>query len=192
MTEALGHEPRLTFEAFLGFLETRAEGERWELIDGRLSKMMTPAAFRHQAIVRNLLVLLDTASVSISADWSAYPGAGVHIAQLGPSALIPDILVRGGSPPEEWRCDDPILIVEVLSRSTKRLDRGWKKTFFKEIPSLQHYVIVHQDRMRVDLLTRERGWTETPFEAPNAQIRLSALGVSATLRDIYRGTGIVE
>jgi hypothetical protein len=53
-------------------------------------------------------------------------------------------------------------------------------------------LIVHQDRMRVDLLTRERSWTETPFETPDAQIPLSALGVTVTLRDVYRGTGIDE
>lgn len=48
----------------------------------------------------------------------------------------------------------PRLIVEVLSPSTRSVDRREKLVAYKELESLRQYVIVHQDRMRVEVHTR--------------------------------------
>jgi Uma2 family endonuclease len=87
-------------------------------------------------------------------------------------------------------CVEPIVIIEVLSPSTKRLDRVEKRRFYQKIASLRYYAIVHQDRMRLELLTRADGWTERVFERPDDVIPFDALGVAALLRDIYRRTGV--
>jgi len=54
---------------------------------------------------------------------------------------------------------NPTIIVEVLSPSTERVDRGDKLASYKRIPALREYLRVSQDRERVEVYRRvEEGW----------------------------------
>ena len=45
--------------------------------------------------------------------------------------------------------NEPILIVEVISPSTEHIDRREKILFYKQMPSLQEYVVVEQKKIRL-------------------------------------------
>jgi Uma2 family endonuclease len=69
----------------------------------------------------------------------------------------PDVFVRCGPPPDgdPVRITDPIIVVEVLSRSTKGRDTGSKLVDYFRIPSVRHYLIARaQDRV---IIHHERG-----------------------------------
>lgn len=121
-------EPLFTFDEFLAFYESRPDEERWELFDG-IPEMMNPPVLPHQAVVRNLIFLLHSASLARDADWQVFPGAGVHVPYVPRSAPVPDLLVRRGPVPRGGYCDDPVILFEVLSPSTARRDRKWKRTY---------------------------------------------------------------
>jgi Uma2 family endonuclease len=53
---------------------------------------------------------------------------------------------------------NPCIIVEVLSDSTERDDRGWKSRDYRTIPSLEEYVLVSQETRRVEVFRRSTNW----------------------------------
>jgi Uma2 family endonuclease len=50
---------------------------------------------------------------------------------------------------------NPVVIVEVLSKSTETKDRGEKFRFYTQIPSLRHYVLIEQDNVQIDIYSRK-------------------------------------
>ena len=65
-------------------------------------------------------------------------------------SLIPDIVVT--CEPLDFatpRVDEPMIIVEVLSPSGEKDDLGRKLALYLEVPSLRHYLVIHQDSRRV-------------------------------------------
>ena len=85
---------------------------------------------------------------------------------------------------------NPLLIVEVLSRSTEGYDRGGKFDSYSTIPSLREYVLVAQDRMYVEtfyLPDENRDfWTRNIPTGDPAEITLQSIGFSLRLEDIYK------
>ncbi len=76
---------------------------------------------------------------------------------------------------------NPFLVVEVLSSSTAKYDRTTKSDYYRSIPSLQHSLLISQDRVSVEWFARQddRTWTATnyskesdvlPFQIPVAEI----------------------
>jgi Uma2 family endonuclease len=79
----------------------------------------------------------------------------------------------------------PILIIEVISPSTEREDRGRKKFDYFATPSIRQYAIVEQDARRIDLYTRAGDhWTDEVVEG-DAILDLSSIGVEMSLDTIY-------
>jgi Uma2 family endonuclease len=72
----------------------------------------------------------------------------------------PDVVVVCGEPRfDELRGDtllNPTLIVEVLSSSTEAYDRGDKFAHYRRLDSLQEYVLVAQDRCRIERFLRQK------------------------------------
>ena len=63
----------------------------------------------------------------------------------------PDVLVSCEENPEDpYFRNQPILIIEVTSPSTKHIDRREKLLFYQQMPSVQEYVIVDQHRMNIE------------------------------------------
>ena len=86
------------------------------------------------------------------------------------------------------RLTEPVVVIEVLSPSTERIDRGRKKLDYFATPSIQQYAIVEQDERLVDLYTRtDAGWVNDVI-TDKAALKLSSIGVELSLDTIYEDT----
>jgi Uma2 family endonuclease len=83
---------------------------------------------------------------------------------------------------------NPVLVAEVLSPSTESWDRGGKFARYQAVETLREYVLVSQVEMRVEWFTKlpDGDWRYAVAEGPGAQCRLTALGVTISLDDLYR------
>jgi len=84
---------------------------------------------------------------------------------------------------------NPAVIFEVLSPSTEGYDRGFKAEQYRQIPSLQAYVLIAQDRPHVEILTRSGAdpshWTLTEALGLDADISIAPIEVRLPLAEIY-------
>lgn len=103
----------------------------------------------------------------------------------------PDVVVVCGEP--EFLDSDvdtllnPTLLIEVLSDSTEKNDRGTKFKQYRQIPSLREYILVSQDEPLIEHFTR-RGdtyWELTETAGLDSQLVLSSLGCQIPLAEVY-------
>jgi len=82
---------------------------------------------------------------------------------------------------------NPNLIVEVLSDSTEAYDRGDKFALYRHIPSLREYLLVSQNRVRVERHRRgaDDHWTLTDYRGLEDQVPLESLDCTLALAEIY-------
>jgi Uma2 family endonuclease len=82
--------------------------------------------------------------------------------------------------------DEPAMIVEVLSRKTRRIDEGEKKDAYLTIPQLSAYLLIEQESPLVTIHRRtENGFVQEFYADVNAVIPLSEIGTDLPLSDIY-------
>ncbi|MEO8084296.1 MAG: Uma2 family endonuclease [Ardenticatenales bacterium] len=81
---------------------------------------------------------------------------------------------------------NPTAIFEVLSASTEARDRGEKWIRYRQIPSLQHYVLVSQSQPQIEVFTRSGDvWTFTDASGLDASLHLETIGVALALDEVY-------
>ena len=82
---------------------------------------------------------------------------------------------------------NPIVIFEVLSPSTERYDRGLKLQRYRTIATLQDYILVSQNELRVEQYTRQENnlWVLRDYETLDQELNIASIGVSLPLRAIY-------
>ncbi|WP_151088835.1 Uma2 family endonuclease [Hymenobacter baengnokdamensis] len=105
----------------------------------------------------------------------------------------PDIVVScDPSDDDPHTVHRPVFIVEVLSRSTEAHDRGWKAEQYRQLPSLQQYVLITQTRLLVENYTRfsHDTWTLTSYRQLTDVLPVPALGLALSLADIYKNLHI--
>ncbi|MDB5299610.1 MAG: hypothetical protein JWO87_1273 [Phycisphaerales bacterium] len=107
--------------------------------------------------------------------------------------VYPDATIVYGQPqfdPQDPNCTtiiNPRVIFEVLSESTEAYDRGAKFTRYREIESLEEFVLVSQDRPLVEAYTRQSGgtWLFEASSGVDVVAALRALQISLPLSEIY-------
>lgn len=75
-------------------------------------------------------------------------------------------------------------IVDVLSRGTTRIDRHEKRMAYESLSTLKEYVLVHQDRMRVEVRTVDGGEVCT-LDSPGDELRLEPVGFSIPVSELH-------
>ncbi|MBD2134445.1 Uma2 family endonuclease [Sphaerospermopsis sp. FACHB-1094] len=82
---------------------------------------------------------------------------------------------------------NPIMIAEVLSKSTKGYDRDEKFAAYRTIPSFQEYILIDQYTMHVEqyIKTDRRKWTFLEYEDSNDILNLASIACEISLADIY-------
>jgi Uma2 family endonuclease len=83
---------------------------------------------------------------------------------------------------------NPLLVVEVLSPSTKKHDKDNKFTMYRTLPSLREYVLVEQDQPRVTTFFRNDAghWEDTDVVGREGIARLSSVAGEIPLARVYR------
>jgi Uma2 family endonuclease len=105
-------------------------------------------------------------------------------------ATYPNVSVACGHAERDAEDDDalinPVVLVEVLSDSTEKDDRGEKFGHYRRIPSLRHYVLVSQHEPRIDYFTKtESGRWELDDARPGGVVRLEAIGCEISVDAVY-------
>ncbi len=110
----------------------------------------------------------------------------------------PDIVVVCEKPDFEDNHVDtllnPQILVEVLSDSTEKYDRGTKSAHYRRVQSLKEYLLVAQDRPFVERYVRQSdgSWLLTEFSGLEAVLAFATITAQVGLAEIYRGVEFPE
>lgn len=186
MTVAL-RDASIGLDAYERLCEEAPEGERLEFLDGRVVRMMVGGSTAHHALTRRLDNLIA----------ERLPPGGPCASfretmrlRAGTARFYPDIFVACGAEvgpdPDTRDVSSAVVIVEVLSPSTERYDRGSKWLKYQALPDLRHFVLVAQDQRRIEAFHRQgAGWHYELLQGPDAVLHLAAIGVALRLDAIY-------
>ncbi len=110
----------------------------------------------------------------------------------------PDVMVIQGEPlytgTGTTTVMNPLLIAEVLSKSTKNYDQGDKFLYYRSIPEFKEYILIDQRRYHVMQHTKilDGKWLLTEHESEEAIIELSSIKFQIKLSDIYEKVNFEE
>ncbi|MBW4541005.1 MAG: Uma2 family endonuclease [Myxacorys chilensis ATA2-1-KO14] len=109
----------------------------------------------------------------------------------------PDVMVIRGEPVYTDKgtttVTNPMLIAEVLSKSTQNYDQGDKFAYYRSIPEMQEYLLIDQTRSRVMQYRKtEQGWLLTDYESENSVVRLGTVELEIGFGDLYEGVSFDE
>ena len=139
----------MTVEEFLVWLEDKADCTRYELIAGRpVAMAREPAA--HARIKAQVWLALCKGIESRGLPCEALPdGMTVKIDEH--TAYEPDAVVHCGArlADDALLVPEPVIVVEVLSPTTKAHDAGAKLADYFRLPSVRHYLLVRTERLTV-------------------------------------------
>lgn len=191
----LAEREYVTQRAYLAM--ERAAFEKSEYFDGQLYPM-AGATKEHNRIKENLsgqfyAALEDHACQSFSSDFR------VHIPANSLYAY-PDLIVGCG---ELALLDDqfdtllnPVVLVEILSKSTRGYDKNAKFALYRDIPTLREYMIVDSRRVNVAVWQKslEGAWSLAVETAqPDDVIRIDSIDFTLPVRKIYnRVPGLID
>ncbi len=99
----------------------------------------------------------------------------------------PDVsVVCRSNPPTDSFQDEPVVVVEVLSPSTRRLDNGEKREAYLSLPSVRVYLMVETTHPRVEVYRlTEQGFVEEHYQGLEAVILLPEIDAALPLSEIY-------
>ncbi|PKO90708.1 MAG: hypothetical protein CVU16_09510 [Betaproteobacteria bacterium HGW-Betaproteobacteria-10] len=180
-------QTKTTFDidTYMTWEETQAE--RHEYWAGEVFAM-SGGTDAHYTITLNLAAILK-ASLSGSPCRPFVSGMKVQITTAD-AVLYPDVFVtcdsRDKMPEANLAKSHPVLIVEVLSNSTAAYDRSRKFELYQQIPELQEYLLIEQDRQHADLFRKntEGLWVLHPIHSGDT-IELNSLDQSILLVKLY-------
>jgi Uma2 family endonuclease len=184
-THTISEQEYLAFE--------RASEIRNEYYNGRIYAM-TGASLAHNLIVSNSVASLH-GQLRRKPCRICSSDLRVHIPQTG-LYTYPDLVIVCGEP--QFLDDsldtllNPTVIVEVLSPSTERYDRGMKFQHYRSIASLQVYLLIAQDRAHIERYTRQEGdlWLLQDAIGLPASVDMAAIEAVLSLADVYEKVDI--
>lgn len=167
--------------------------ERYELVDGVPVPLrgMTGASDAHDAVAVNILGLL----------WNQLRGGPCRVATADTAVRTsirgirrPDVTVECAPIDRtSYEAHAPKLVVEVLSPSTRQMDRIRKVEEYKRLPTLTGIMLVEPGLAQVLVLRRDGAeWRDEAYAGLHAVVPLPEIGASLTLRDLYEGVPLED
>jgi Uma2 family endonuclease len=166
----------------------RQQETRHEYLEGQVFAM-TGASRAHNVLCMNLSASLHQQLRGKPCEIYAND-MRVKVSETG-MYTYPDLVAACGEPRFEDQAVDtllnPVLIIEVLSDSTERYDRGAKFTHYRSVVSLREYLLVSQHESRVEHYVRQPGnhWLLTEYQEMQDRIDLNSLDSYLSLAEVY-------
>ncbi|WP_271204997.1 Uma2 family endonuclease [Methylopila jiangsuensis] len=180
----------MSLDDFEELLADKPAHEKWELIGGRVVRMMVGARWEHARIVQNIARHLGNALDAAGSRCQVFAETFFVKQTEMEAATLPDVMVVCGDlAPGATSTDAPVVIFEVMSAGSEARDRLEKWHVYQKLPSLRHYVLVARDHPALEVFDRENGlWSGLRLlNGADDALSLDALGLSLSLSDIYRG-----
>ncbi|MGH7545394.1 MAG: Uma2 family endonuclease [Gemmatimonadota bacterium] len=167
-----------------------ASAVKHEYVAGRIFAL-AGATKRHNRIAVNLVTRL--AAAAQGGRCRVYV-SDVKLRASEEVFYYPDVMVTCARTSEDPLIEDsPCLVVEVTSPSTEMIDRREKVLAYRQIASLQAYVIVHQDAPRVERHWRDESGSWRYVElAGEGRVAFPCPELELSLGEIYEGTAPSE
>jgi Uma2 family endonuclease len=171
-------------------IEVASEG-RHEFYDGEMFAM-SGGSYWHNLVKDNLARALGSrlagrgCTVLTSDQRVKVDATGLY--------TYPDVVVFCGKPVFEdgvhYSATNPLVLAEVLSESTERYDRGLKFGHYRQLPSVQEYLVLAQDRVSVERYRRQTAgepgsWVLTAVADPAGAVDFESLGITVPVAEIY-------
>jgi Uma2 family endonuclease len=175
-------------------LEEKADYKN-EYRDGEIISM-TGGTTNHNKLAGNFYICLNLALNDL--DYDIYIGDVKLWIPRYREFTYPDVMVIEGQPiyysTNTTIVTNPVLIVEVLSKSTKDYDRGDKFLYYRSIPEFKEYILIDQTKYYVMqyVKTSENQWILTEYETEDAMINLSSINVELSLKQLYKKVNFSE
>lgn len=148
------------------------EGEVWA---------MASASLRHNIITSTVSRhfgnhLEGTRCTAVSSDLKV---------KTNDSFFYPDVVVLCVDENEHnYFTDKPLIIVEVLSRNTRKIDQTIKMAAYKTLSSLQEYVLIEQDFAEVEVCRRNNNWISERYFLGD-DVMFESIGLTLSVEAIY-------
>lgn len=171
-------------------LDERSDGKH-EFFNGEVFAM-TGGSFAHATIGLNVATILATRLRGgqcrpMNSDMRVHTPSGLD--------TYPDVSVFCGEAEltdQQKTLLNPVVIVEVLSPSTRSYDRGDKFALYRSIPSLQDYLLIDSEQVLVEHFRRlDSGeWLLHEYRLISDVVVLASVGASLELTEVYAGAGV--
>ena len=175
---SLAEQQPLSKEAYLS--GERESDVKHELIDGH-AYLMAGASINLQRICTN-----------ISGEFRVHL-KGSHCEALGADILVnveqdffyPDVMVVCDfDESQPYFTQSPVIIVEVLSKTTSRNDRTIKRLAYQKLPTLKEYVLIEQDFVSVEVMRKSQFWQASHYVLGD-QVYFESIDLTLSVADIY-------
>lgn len=175
-----------TADEFIAWALEQPSG-RFELDNGRVVAM-APERVNHAIAKGNAFVALREAIGARGLACVAFPdGMAVRVNET--TVYEPDALVRCGPAlrGEAVEFDDPVVVVEVVSPSSRGIDRGAKLAGYFSLPSVRHYLILDTDKRLVIHHRRDDEGGIAVRVLHEGTLALDPPGLTVAVPDLFAG-----
>lgn len=104
--------------------------------------------------------------------------------KVGKNYFYPDAIIDCSEDEQDYYTENPTLIVEVLSKSTRQKDKTLKRDLYLTIPTLQEYVLIEQDFVDVEIQRRSNGWQSQHFYL-DEDVHFQSIDLTIKVSEIY-------
>lgn len=105
--------------------------------------------------------------------------------KAGRAFFYPDVMVVcQDDNGDDYYTEAPVILVEVLSKTTRRTDETVKRLAYQAIPTLQEYVLIEQDIVDVEICRRGMGWV-SQHAFMGDSVTFESVGLTLTVEEIY-------
>jgi len=183
MNVSLIPKVRTNVEGFLAWSERQPDHHRYELVDGEIVAMTRDTVRHNRTKAAAWRVLEDAVRAASLPCIVLIDGVGVAINDS--TLRIPDVLVQCGAEPDPnaMIVESPLIVVEVVSRSSERDDTDTKLVDYFSVEGIHHYlivfperrVVVHHRRTGGDIATRIAHDGDIALMPPGMTVPVAAL-----------------
>ncbi len=189
---AYGKEKR-SIEAYLE-MENAAD-EKHEYYKGEIFAM-SGAKVPHNAITGNLFIALGLKLKGkkckpFNSDQRIHIPSNTLFTYPDISIICGEIITLND---DDYNVLNPTVIIEVLSKSTKNYDRGEKFKLYRDIATLEEYLLVDSESIHIEIfrLNKNGHWELEEYDSLNDAVIIKAINETVVLSEIYEGVRIVD
>ena len=182
MVAVLNNHDELNFEQYL--INENAREFKSEFIDGHVVEMIG-ASENHNNISLNIASLFLTHIRKHNLPCRPYT-ADMKVKVNNKNCFYPDVMVvcDRNDTEDDYYKTAPKLIIEVLSKSTRRKDQMVKRLHYQNIPSLEEYVLIEQTHCEIEVFRRNKGWNPSYYYLGD-EIIFESLELTVPVAELY-------